>query len=269
VIGNLLHEDSLLKRLQKEIENKELSAIYKDFPLLDEKGYPLWPDKFPTENEINKEKMKVGNEIAWQREYLLHIISEAGRVVYPEWIHYYDPDNGYPDDKQFVQAYDGVDLAISEKENADYTAIVVMRIYEIDEKFYAYVMPFPVNKRIGFPDQVNEIKLLVSNTAVYRCPKIFVEKVAYQESIIQYCQSLGIQVEGISPHGEKRERIVLTTAAIKEGLILFPNKGAEDLVSQLTNFGTEKYNDLADAFAIAANQFIAYASAPPVRLTFL
>jgi len=269
IVGSLLHEDSLIKRLEKNIEENKMHGIYREYPLLDKDGNCAWPGKFPNQEAIDEEKAKGITEIAWLREYLLRVVSDAGRVVHPEWIHYYDPDKDFLDDGRFVQTYVGVDLAISEKDSANRTAIVAMKIYRKERKNYAYVMPFPFNDNVGFPEQVAQIRLLASNTAVYRYPKIFVEKVAYQESIIQHCQSLGIKVEGVPPHGEKRERIALTTAAIKEGLILFPKKGAEELILQLTGFGTEKYDDLADAFAITANQFIAYSSLPTPGITII
>ena len=76
-------------------------------------------------------------------------------------------------------------------------------------------------------------------------------------------------MEGIPPRGEKRERIALTTAAIKEGLILFPKKGAEELILQLIGFDVEKYDDLADAFSLVANQFIIYCNTPVPGIMWL
>ncbi len=267
IVGNLLHEDSLLMHLKHDIEEERINGLFKEYPLFDKQGIIAWPGKYATEKDIENEKKKSGDEIAWQREYLLRIVSDAGRVVHPEWIHYYDYDKDLPNDEHFIQTYVGVDLAISEKDSAHRTAIVAMKIYRREDRDYAYVMPFPFNDTIGFPEQVNQIKLLVSDTKKYRYPRIFVEKVAYQASIIQQCQNLGIVIEGVPPHGDKRERLALTTAAIKEGLILFPNKGAEELIAQLTGFGTEKYNDLADAFSLVANQFIAYSNQSGPMLT--
>jgi len=253
--------------LKHDIEEERINGLFKEYPLFDKQGIIAWPGKYATEKDIENEKKKSGDEIAWQREYLLRIVSDAGRVVHPEWIHYYDYDKDLPNDEHFIQTYVGVDLAISEKDSAHRTAIVAMKIYRREDRDYAYVMPFPFNDTIGFPEQVNQIKLLVSDTKKYRYPRIFVEKVAYQASIIQQCQNLGIVIEGVPPHGDKRERLALTTAAIKEGLILFPNKGAEELIAQLTGFGTEKYNDLADAFSLVANQFIAYSNQSGPMLT--
>jgi len=261
IVGNLLHEDSLLMHLKQDIEEGRISGLFKEYPLFDGQGVIAWPGKYATQDDVEKEKKRVGNEIAWQREYLLRIVSDAGRVVHPEWIHYYDSDKDLPDDKYFVQTYIGVDLAVSEKSSANRTAMVAMKIYRQGNKCTAYVMPYPFNACVGFPEQINQIKILVTNKE-YRYPKIFVEKVAYQEAIIQQCRSLGIEVEGVPPQGEKRERLALTTAAIKEGLILFSQKGAEELILQLIGFDVEKYDDLADAFSLVANQFIIYCNKP-------
>ena len=49
---------------------------------------------------------------------------------------------------------------------------------------------------------------------------------------------------------DKRGRLALTSHAVQSGQVLFPRQGAEDLINQLTNFGIEKYDDLADAFSL-------------------
>ncbi len=269
IVGNLLHEDSLLMHLRQDLKEGRVDGLFKTYPLFDKKEVIAWPGKYADQDDIEKEKKRVGNEIAWQREYLLQIVSDAGRVVHPEWIHYYDYDKDLLENKHFVQTYIGVDLAISEKDNAHRTAMVAMKIYRKDDKCLAYVMPFSFNDTVGFPEQVKQIKSFVTNPEIYGHPKIFVEKVSYQEAIIQQCQSLGIGVEGIPPRGEKRERLALTTAAIKEGLILFPKKGSEELILQLIGFGVEKYNDLADAFSLVATQFIIYSNKPTPGCTWI
>ncbi len=57
-------------------------------------------------------------------------------------------------------------------------------------------------------------------------------------------------VHGVKVHGQdKRMRLSMTANFIKSGKVLFPRKGAEALLQQLTGFGVEKHDDLADAFA--------------------
>jgi hypothetical protein len=132
-IGNLLHEDCLLKRLEREIKSNELQGIYCEYPLLDEHETCIWPGKYPTSGHIDIEKQRIGSEAAWQREFLLHIISDAERVIFPEWIQYYDqlPSEG---DRRFLHTATGIDLAISQNDSADYTAMVSGKVYRIDGK---------------------------------------------------------------------------------------------------------------------------------------
>ena len=134
VVGNLLHEDSLLMRLKDEVENDVIDGKFLYFPLINAKGDCLWPGKYPTEKDIEIERRKVGNEIIWQREYLLNIIPDDDQVIYPEWIQYYDE---IPTPIEFESGYSshmeiriGVDPAISKSNIADYTAMVLGMLYE-------------------------------------------------------------------------------------------------------------------------------------------
>ncbi|MBU0649543.1 hypothetical protein KJ969_05645 [Patescibacteria group bacterium] len=269
IVGNLLHEDSLIMRLKLDVEEKRIEGIFKAYPLLDQNQAIAWPGKYPNMESVEDEKLKSGNNTAWQREYLLRIVSDADRVIDPDWIQYYDSETEPWEDYHFID-YIGVDLAISEKSGADCTAIVRLKICNSGDKKWAYIAPHPFNKRIPFPEQVNQIKIMaMSLRKSYRYPKIFIEKVSYQESLVQQLRVTGIHTEGIPPHGDKRERLALTTAAIKEGLVKFPNKGAEELIAQLIGFGVEKHDDLADAFSLAVNQFIIFINKPIPRITYL
>jgi len=43
---------------------------------------------------------------------------------------------------------------------------------------------------------------------------------------------------------------------IKEGIVLFPKIGAEDVVRQIVNLGTEKHDHLCDAFTLLVREII-------------
>lgn len=43
---------------------------------------------------------------------------------------------------------------------------------------------------------------------------------------------------------------------IQRGVILFPHKGAEELIMQLVGFGVEKHDDLVDALTMAVLEFV-------------
>jgi predicted phage terminase large subunit-like protein len=249
LIGNLLHEDSLLMRIKDEIKNGKAKGTFKQYPLLDQDGQCLWTGKYPTENDIEEEKLKVASDVSWQREYLLRIIPSDDQVIYPEWLVYYDELPG-EDHQAYRGTYAGVDLAISTKDAADFTTIVSAHVYGRNNKIRVYILPHPIVKKITFPEQVELIKAFKATNMPTHRDLLFVESVAYQEALPQLLESQGIQAEAIKPKGDKRTRLTLTSTLIKTGKIKFPRKGCEQLIQQLLGFGVEKHDDLADAFSL-------------------
>ena len=71
VLGNLLHEDSLLMRLKKDIEQKKIAGVFRAYPLLDDDGRIMWPGKYGSQKQIEALQMSVLDTETWEREYLL------------------------------------------------------------------------------------------------------------------------------------------------------------------------------------------------------
>lgn len=250
VVGNLLHEDSLIMRLRKLITEEKLTASFFAFPLLDEKDSITWPGKFPTMKEIETLKKSVPSESAYFREYLLKIISDQDRLVHPDWIKYYD-EISPAEQRQYLYIATGIDLAISEKESADCTAMVSAKIHSTDNGLKIYILPNPVNKRMNFPDTVEQAIALSKAVGNGYYTELFIENVGYQDAFIQHLKNIGVPAEGVKTGGQgKRERLALVTHMIQQGKVLFPRHGCEDLILQLTGFGVEKHDDLADAFSL-------------------
>lgn len=251
IVGNLLHEDSLLMKIKEDLENGRVKGSFKEYPLIKD-DICLWPGKYPTSEDIENEKLKVASEISWQREYLLRIIPSDEQVIYPEWLHFYEqlPDITH---KAFRGVYMGVDLAISSKDSADYTAVVMAYVYGRQDKMRICILPNPVEERLNFPDQIDLLKSLKNIHKNKRGVDIFVESVAYQEALPQVLRSEGVDAEAVKPKGDKRTRLSLTSTVIKSGRIYFPKQGCEKLIQQLVHFGVEKHDDLADAFSLLVN----------------
>lgn len=252
IVGNLLHEDSLLMRIKDEISKGKAKGIFKEYPLLDKNDLCLWPGKYKDTKDIEEEKLKVASEISWQREYLLRIIPSDDQVIYREWIQYYDD---LPGTKHmgYRGTYAGVDLAISAKDSADFTTIVSAHVYSRREKMRIYILPNPIQQKLNFPAQVDLMKNFKATNMPRSSDTLFVESVAYQEALPQMLELHGITAEAIKPKGDKRTRLSLTSTAIKSGIIKFPRQGCEDLIEQLIGFGFEKHDDLADAFSLLIN----------------
>ncbi len=249
MIGNLLHEDSLLMRLKKKITEENMNAIFREYPIVDSNNNILWLSKFKDMDAINDFKNIIGDDKAWQREYMLKIIPEDDQLVYREWIQYYDtlPENT----KDYEYTIIGVDLAISMNDSADYSAMVTAHVFGNLEKLKVYILPHPFNKRVEFPTTIEVLKEKGREQHYGRRPEVYIEEVGYQASVIQQLKNKGLNAKGFKVHGQdKRSRLNSVTPFIRLGQVLFPRNGAEDLIQQLIYFGVEKHDDLVDAFTM-------------------
>jgi len=248
-VGNLLHSDSLLMRLKAKFENSPESGIYREYPFLDKNGDPLWPGKFVTAEDIEKEKSKILSESAWQREYLLRIIGTDEQIIKPEWIQYYDE---YPRYSRPDKTAMGVDLATGAIDG-DFTAMVGGHLFGRGAKATIYIVPNPVNKRLDLKENIayaKEYSRQIKLPDGYR-PKIIIEDVGFQKYIYEDMRLENYEVELKKLGGLNKEtRLQLVAHLVQSGNVLFPKTGCEELIEQLLGFPRETYDDLVDAFSM-------------------
>jgi predicted phage terminase large subunit-like protein len=84
---------------------------------------------------------------------------------------------------------------------------------------------------------------------------LIVENV-HQELFISLLQENGLYVKEFRPLQDKRTRLMQVTPFLESGQVFFPRTGCEDLINELLNFGMERHDDLADAFAMLLTHFI-------------
>jgi predicted phage terminase large subunit-like protein len=248
MVGNHLHDDATLQRYRKSIESTNV-GVYRAYPLVDVEGKPLWPDKYPDEAAIEALKRTLPDDIAYLREYQLTIVSPEDQVIRPEWIQCYDPAD-LPLYPYASQIFTSVDPAITENTHSDYTAMVSAYVVGEGKDRRVLILPDIVNKRMQFPEMIETIEQRSERLGNGNKTKIFVEVVGFQHSLEQCLRNEGYPVEGVKiGNMDKRMRLSLTAAAIRNGEVLFPPNGVELLIQQLTGFGNERYDDLADAFS--------------------
>jgi predicted phage terminase large subunit-like protein len=251
IVSNLLHEDSLVMRLGRMMSKREIDGIWRFFPLLDKAGNCLWPAKFDTPAKVEALRKSVPSEIAWRQEYLLEIVSDSSRVIHPEWIHRYKDMPELTPQSRYRCSFIGMDLAIADHEKADKTAMVVARVFEWGENAKIYIMPHPVNERLDFPTSLERAKALSTLYAHNNVKaKMFVEDNAYQKALPQMLQKEGYPAVGVPSRGDKRSRLAMISHLIKNGSVIFPETGCEELIMQMTGFGHENHDDLADALSL-------------------
>ena len=247
VIGSILHLDSIIPRLQKRIDANKINGAYRSYPIVDDAGRPTWPEKFPTAESIEKEKMRGITDREWTIEYLLQPVIDEDQVIREEWIQYYDkePTNTHP---RYWFTATGVDLAISENTKADFTAMVSGVVTKEDDDWKLNILPYPVNEHMDSSKTTEKAVHLSLALGNGQSTEMYIEDVGFQKAIIEMIRQRGIVVEGVSPGGtDKRARLASIAMSIKRGQVLFPRRGAEQLIRQLVGFGVEKHDDLVDA----------------------
>ncbi len=253
-IGTPLHEDSLLKRLEKLFTSGNPKNVFRRYPIIDEEGKPLWPGKFPTDKEIQAEREKCLNDRAWQREYLLRIVQSETQIIKREDIHFYTelPKTGH---RRTILM---IDPAHSQRAGADCTAMVALHMYGNGKDRCIYVSHYTVNAQLTTDQLIAKVKQLTQllTTSGYNC-HVYVEDVGVQGVFTDLLVREGIYAKGYKPRGETKISRVETVAPWAElGKVRFALKGNESLIQQILGFGIEKHDDLVDAFTMGCIQLI-------------
>ena len=249
VLGNLLHRDDLINRLINKIDTNQLNGKYLKVPLVDEDGNINWIGKYPNMDAVKKERKRIGDEIAFKREFLLKIVDEADQVITNDMFQYYD---SLPDDCYLQSGWVGVDLAISQEDHNDKTAVVGGYLYRVEGKNILYILPAIVNKNLNFQGTIEEVTNFVLGMKTEKRTNIFIENVGYQTSFTETMKENGFfnagnfQIKG----RDKRQRLATIVHPMSIGIVKFPKYGVDVLRDQLLSFGVERYDDLVDALSM-------------------
>jgi predicted phage terminase large subunit-like protein len=255
IVGNKLHEDSLVMRLKEEIETGRLDGVYREYPIINDKGEIAWPGKFKDKKAIEAEKKKIGNEAIWHLEMMLNAVSVGDQIIKREWIQYYDQLPSLSNSNGFRYAATGIDLAISQKENASKTAMITAFIFGKKKNLKIFISPILVNERLEGLKIEEKAKAIVDGLEQGTIHQLWVEDVGFQSSMVERLNDSGYPAEGIGVKGQdKATRLLSIAGHIEGGKVLFPRKGAEVLIDQLLNFGVEKDDDLVDALTLLVNR---------------
>ena len=247
ILGNFLGEDSVMSRIEEKIENQEMDGVFLKVPIIYDNGEISWLGKFPNTGAIEKFKRSIGNELTWQKDYLLRAIPDDLQIIDPKWIHRYDK---LPSE-HFMGTITGVDLATG-GENSDFTAIVSIKVYQVNDKVYLYVLPEVVNEKIPIPTALDRLSIIC---------KSFDSTIAIENTILEIAFSQDpklrdFKIEQLKLKSrDKRERLSALSNTFFMGQILFPKKGAKSdkLVEQILGFGRERHDDMVDAFTCAVH----------------
>lgn len=187
-------------------------------------------------------------DLVFRQEYMAEYVDFEGALVRPDWCR-----SGTPDDDLAIVL--GVDLAISTKTTADWTAIVAMSRHPVYGKIY-------VRGALRFRGSFNEILRQIELAAERWGPVlIVVEDVQFQAAVVQeLLRTTKLPVVGFTPAKKdklgRKDKLTrfLPMAARYEQLLVYhdPNLPAEfvDEILSFTGDGSGT-DDFVDAEAMA------------------
>jgi predicted phage terminase large subunit-like protein len=179
-------------------------------------------------------------DLVFRQEYLAEFVTFGGGLVKPEML----ADAPCPPGLPVVL---GVDLAISERAGADYTAIVALA--RDPETGIVYVKEAE-RHRCGFHDVIQRIKA----AAARHNPRVIaVEQTQYQAAVVQeLTRTTTLPVRGIRPDKDKVTRFLPVLTRYEQRLIRHDPSGVPAWFrDELLSFPEGEHDDGADALAYA------------------
>jgi len=185
-----------------------------------------------------EEARKTLPSIAFQQEYLAQFVEGSGALIRREWIRVGDPPAG-------LEVYVGVDLAISQKEDADYTALVALG-QEKDGRVWVLDV---LRARATFHET---LQLISSFAAKWKPRVVAVEAAQYQAALVQeLLRTTRLPVKGVKPDRDKVARAAPLIARYEQGLVWHAPTLPREFEEELVAFPLGEHDDMVDALAYA------------------
>jgi len=210
----------------------------------DDPDWKSWRMPTSTNPHISAEELAARRrsmpELAWRQEYEAEFVDAEGAVIRREWIRVADPP-----ERKALEVYQGVDLAISTREDADYTAVVTVgkdkegRIWVLDA----------VRTRETFH---RVLELIKSQAARWQPRVIAIEQVQYQAAVVQeLLRTTALPVRGVRPDRDKLARAMPLIARYEQGLVYHAPALPKAFEEELTAFPLAEHDDQVDALVYA------------------
>ena len=177
-------------------------------------------------------------ELVFRQEYMAEFVDAGGARISRAWLKYGTPPTG-------LRISMGVDLAISTKTNADYTAIAVIGRSTDGETYVLDVQ----RTRAPF----HEVLRFIGGMASKWAPNVIaIEQVQFQAAVIQeLLRTTNLPVQGVRPDRDKVTRFQPLEARYQQGLITHAHGLSRDFEEELLAFPIGQHDDMVDALSYA------------------
>lgn len=248
LIGNNLGERSIIERVFANA--KELNFETSKIPKI-QNGVSSWPSKYTVQAiEQSKEDFRIlGKLDIWFRENMCEAISDETRTFRREDFRYYSPSvmsDLIPKCNIFIP----VDLAISEKHTADFTAIPVVGINS-DNHWFIFDCIY------GRFDPSQTIDHIFNLVKKWKPRAVGIERVAYQRALIHFitkempARDTFFTIIELDAEKQKELRIKGIQPRFRAKTVWFPEHASwlTEMESELLMFPKGLHDDLIDALA--------------------
>ena len=246
MIGNNLGERCIIEQVIQF--SKQLNFTTRRIPILDENGESAWPAKWPV-SEIEEERHNaevLGKTDIWYRNKMCQCISPDSQKFKREYFKYYE----MTPDLSTLNIYTTVDLAISQKVNADYSAIVTVGVNSAGHWFVLDV-------EYGRYDPSTTIDAIFSAVQKWRPLCVGIEAVAYQAALQHFLgkemprRGIFFRITPLKADKKKEIRIDNIQPRFAVGTVWF-KAGAQwldKIQSELLAYPHGAHDDVIDALA--------------------
>lgn len=205
-------------------------------------SWKSWQMPTSTNHYIRKTEIEAARlelpDIVFAQEYLAQFVTMDGGRVRREWLKYGESDLN-------PEKYMAVDLAISTKENADYTAAAVISRNNDGSIFVHDIQRF----RGGF----GAVLEFINGMAQKHNPRVIgIEQVQYQAAVVEeLLRRTKLPVRGIVPDRDKLSRFQPLEARYQQGLVVHSRHLPREFEDELLSFPHSPHDDMVDALSYA------------------
>jgi hypothetical protein len=179
-------------------------------------------------------------EIVYRREFLAEFVSSSGALLKEAWL-----QTGNPPLRDQIDVTIGVDLAISTKDGADYTACVAIgrqpdgHIWILDAQ----------RTRQPFDGVLRFIKGFCE---AWNPSIVAIEQVQYQAAVVtELLRTTNLPVMGIRPDKDKVTRFYPLQARFEQGMVFLSRDLPQEYRRELLGFPVGAHDDMVDATVYA------------------
>ncbi|MBI5325043.1 MAG: phage terminase large subunit [Ignavibacteriae bacterium] len=282
IIMTRWHQDDLCGRLLKQMETEKYkpNAGFDDWTILNlpaisgendmlgrEPGEPLWEKRFPLK-KLESIKNSIGSY--WFSALYQQNPSPEGSGIFKRTnFRYFSTDGttcilkkGEGDQKIISESecrcYATIDLAVSDKETADYTVSIIFKVTK-DNDILIYDI---IRERFSGVDHPALVEQIFNR---WNPLTLGIEGTQYQISLVQMMLRKGYPITSLSSKGDKTTRAMPMATKLENHLVYFRLNASWllDFEDELIQFPNGTHDDQVDAFAYISEIVFSFSNSKP------